>query len=139
MGGRKWTNHEIAIIVYFASRKIDHQSCSRLLNSKTAGRCGNPRTAYGVRTKLERIRETSGLWLQATGWNLDAVDRWLLTLEVPNLVASLNVSPEEVLMISPVSRFLRFRQVETRSKLTQSSNAYRSFWPQSYNQVFCIL
>lgn len=37
MGAQPCTNYEMAILIYFNARKVDHESCSRLLESRPLG------------------------------------------------------------------------------------------------------
>lgn len=64
---RRWTNPEIAIIVYFASRNAGHEECRKILNLKTAGHFEEPRTTLSIRNKLDDIRKIDSLWDEAEG------------------------------------------------------------------------
>ena len=104
MGGRPWAQDEIAIIVYFASRKVDHESCRRLLSHLAQSQ----RSAYAIRGKLDTVRDMDlGLWSQNAGWNVSAVDWWLLGLNVSNLTSILQIGLPELEMMSAVSDFAR--------------------------------
>ena len=64
---RRWTNPEIAIIVYFAFRNAGHEGCRKILNLKTAGQFEEPRTTLSIRNKLDDIRKIDSLWDEAEG------------------------------------------------------------------------
>lgn len=102
MVGRAWTDYELAIVVYFASRKADYEACSKILALKSAGQF-EARLTVSVRSKLDKIREMPNLWNTTNGWNLEAVDNWLISLNVPELRAAIAFSNEELSLISPVS------------------------------------
>ena len=63
---------------------------------------GEPRTLQSVRSKLDGIRKIDGLWNSANGWDIEAVDRWLLTLQVPNLEATVGFSYKELSFVPEV-------------------------------------
>lgn len=113
MGGRFWKDKEVAIIVYFASRRVDHDSCQRLLEFKTSTTSETSRTAYAIRAKLDSIKDKhAGLWSQDAGWNVDAVDNWLLGLRISNLAVCLSVGETELQLISLVSCSARLLKAE---------------------------
>ncbi len=71
MSASKWSKHEAAVVVYFASRNADHEACSKILGLK----CSAPRTAFAIRKKLAQIRaDNVSLWDQKSGWDRDKVD-----------------------------------------------------------------
>ena len=103
MTGQKWTDYELAIVVYFASRHASHKGCNKILHMKSGG---EPRTLQSVRSMLDGIRKIDGLWNSAKGWDIEAVDRWLLTLAVPNLEATVGFSYEELSFIPEVIYYI---------------------------------
>jgi len=102
---RRWTNPEIAIVVYFASRNAGHEGCRKILNLKTAGHFEESRTTLSIRNKLDDIRKIDSLWDEAEGWNIAAVDEWLVALGIENLQALVGVGYEELDQIPEVSSY----------------------------------
>lgn len=99
MTRQKWSNYEKAIVVYFASRHASHEGCSKILHHKSGG---EPRTIQSIRSKLDGIRKIGGLWDKNERWDIEAVDRWLLTLDVPDLQAALGFGYEELSFVPEV-------------------------------------
>ena len=100
-----WTNGETAVVVYFAFRGAGHAACSKIVSVTTE--LPN-RGVIGVRTKTRHIRSQHALSDGANGWNLVAVDRFLQSLEPPNLEAlceagqeELGLMPEVHVLLSP--------------------------------------
>ncbi len=102
---RRWTNSEIAIVVYFAFRNADHEECRKILNLKIARHFEKSRTTLSIRNKLDDIRKIESLWNEAEGWNIAAVDEWLVALDIENLQALVGVEHEELDQISKVSSY----------------------------------
>ena len=91
-----WQDRELAVVVYLASRNVSHSICSDILQKHE----GMTRTTQSIRSKLGEIRKREGLWDKATGWNIPAVDGWLITLQCTD-------SFEDLLELVPeVSRYL---------------------------------
>ena len=100
---RRWTGPEIVIVVYFASRNAGHEGCRKILNLKTAGQFEEPRTTLSIRNKLDDIRKIDDLWSETKGWNITAVDEWLVALDVENLHALVEAGYEELQLVPEVS------------------------------------
>lgn len=99
MAGAFWEDDETAIILYFVSRKVDHQGCCRILKLKT----GKDRSVAAVRCMLVRFhRPGLGLWSQAGGWNRAEVDRWLLEIGIPCLQALTYAGTDELEQVAVV-------------------------------------
>ena len=96
----KWTNEEIAVLVYFVSRKADHEACCNIIGWKCHVR--ELRTVDGVRNKLEDVRKHNGKLLDQGRWNCDEVDRWLVDLGLPNLDALVEVDVQELQAVAAV-------------------------------------
>ena len=99
MGSKQWAKNELFIIVYFASRNVDHQGCCKLLHEKTSDT--STRTLDALRSKLEQIRIINGLWSDSV-WNLTEVDKWLMNLGVGNHPTLMALNDREWAMIAPV-------------------------------------
>ena len=95
---QKWDNFSLAIVVFFASRNAGHEGCSKILHFKSGGK-GEPRSVQSIRGKLDGIRSIGGLWSGKEGWNIGAVDRWLVDLDVPSLRTILSCGLKEVSLI----------------------------------------
>lgn len=74
MAPQRWTPKEIALVVFYASRRVCHQACSDLLLSKLQA----TRDYTAVRSKLRSLRmKTPGLHDGTKTWCLSAVEAWL--------------------------------------------------------------
>lgn len=105
MGGRIWTEEEVVTMVYFASRKVDHEGVSKILTIKLSESTVEPRTVLAIRSKLDGIRGIEGLWSSKDGWNIHNVDQWLIGRNVPNLQTCISFGEAELAMVSDV-RFM---------------------------------
>ena len=99
MGGPAWSDHETAIVVYFASRHVSHEGCRKILALKCAGK----RTTVAIRNKLDGVRQIDGLWHERTGWDRNKVDKWLVGLGIHSLCTLVGAGFEELQMVAPVS------------------------------------
>ncbi len=63
---------------------------------------GELQTVQSVGSKLDGIRKIDGLWDSAKRWDIEAVDCWLLTLQVPNLEATVGSSYEELSFVPEI-------------------------------------
>ena len=98
MGGKSWTSEETIIVLFFASRGVDHEGCAKILQRKFDSK-GGPRSMIAVRTRLDEMKE--GLWEDGTGWAQHQVDNWISSqnADVRTLVSAGN---EEVACVTPV-------------------------------------
>ncbi|GFF96666.1 hypothetical protein IFM61392_10419 [Aspergillus lentulus] len=70
---RRWTNNELAIVLYFSSRRIGPKSVSLLLSRR-----GYHRTPVAVDRKVNQVvSDLPSLRISEVTWDIDAVDRWL--------------------------------------------------------------
>ena len=105
MGGKEWTKLETAIIMYFASRHVDHEGCSKILNHKHCpGKKDGERTTPAVRRKLDDLKAIDGVWRGGQGWNRTKVDEYIVSLGVSNLRAVTATGREELDMVAPVRK-----------------------------------
>jgi len=102
MSIRRWNDAETAVAVYFASRNAGHEACAKIIFHKTGGVNLEPRTSLSVRNKLHGIRMTGDLWRPQTGWNLEAVDDYLISLNVYDLKELVSAGEAELAMIPEV-------------------------------------
>lgn len=105
MSYRRWTNSEIAIVVYFAFRNANHEECRKILNLKIAEQFEKSWTTLSIRNKLDDIRKIDSLWNEAEEWNIAAVDEWLVALNIKNLQALLVTEYKELNQISKMSSY----------------------------------
>lgn len=112
MSIRRWNDAEIAVAIYFASRNTGHEACAKIISYKTGGVNQEPRTSLSVRNKLHGIRMTGDLWRPQTGWNLEAVDDYLISLNVYDLKELVSAGEAELAMIPEV----RFRSRVTSQR-----------------------
>lgn len=104
MEKQSWSSEELAVAVYFSSRKAGHEACARILARKLPSQHGIARTAQSVRSKLDKVRAIDGLWDDKVKWHLDAVDRWLVDdLDVGKLEMLVSLDQEELAMIPQAS------------------------------------
>jgi hypothetical protein len=69
----RWTNNELAIALYFSSRRIGPKSVSLLLDRR-----GYHRTPVAVDRKVNQIvSDFPSFLLTEDIWDIVAVDRWL--------------------------------------------------------------
>ena len=101
MGGKRWTNFETAVVVYFASRRVDHEGCHKILSIKGVGFGNPPRSVISVRNRLDEIRSRLPLWTEEGAWNVAEVDKWLKSLDI-NLAFAVFAGDAEISCIAPV-------------------------------------
>ena len=99
----KWSNEEIAVLVYFVSRKADHEACCNVIGLKCDVR--EVRTVDGIRNKLDDIRMHNRKLLDQGRWNCDEVDKWLVNLGLPNLDALIEVDVQELQVVAAVRSY----------------------------------
>jgi len=102
MDNSEWSNQETAVIVYFASRHVDHLGCSRILVRKTGGTLLMPRTAFDVEMRLNEVMWTHDLYNSNLRWDCLKVDAWLAAMGLCNLRALVEVRMEELQIVAPV-------------------------------------
>ena len=102
MSIRRWTDAEIAIAVYFASRNAGYKACAKIIFYKTERGNLESRTSLSVRNKLHGIRMTGDLWRLQTGWNLEAVDNYLISLNVYSLQNLVSAGEAKLVMIPEI-------------------------------------
>lgn len=70
---KRWTNNELAIVLYFSSRRIRSESVSLLLHRR-----GYNRTPIAAERKVDKIvSDCPSLRLFVEdSWDIDVVDRW---------------------------------------------------------------
>lgn len=100
----RWTNKELAIALYFSSRRIRSDSVSLLLD-----RWGYKHTPVAVDRKVNKIvRGCPSLLLCDYSWDIDAVDRWLDDMlgdtEIVNRLISF--TPEDAEIMAQVGHWL---------------------------------
>ena len=94
MPGSRWTNEEIAVIVYFRSRGISIVHCKDLLELKLPFQ--QHRTLDGVTLKLQVLSRDHQLSDQHTKqWFIDASDNYINSLGLSNLSELTQVGLQE--------------------------------------------
>jgi hypothetical protein len=100
---KRWTNDELAIVLYFSSRRIRSESVSLLLDRR-----GYNRTPVAIDRKVNKI--VSGcpsLLLYDYTWDIYAVDRWLDDMlgdpEIVNRLVSF--TPEDAEIVAQVGHW----------------------------------
>ena len=93
MVGLRWTTIEKAVILFYASRGVEHQACSEILDWK----CGTDRGLSSVRTQLAKLRtENPRLYNDnERTWNVNEVDIWIREQELPDMTSFLSFGADE--------------------------------------------
>jgi hypothetical protein len=74
MGGKTWTDEEMVLLIFFASRGLDDKSIQIRLFLR------NPtfdRTIIAVNTELKRIQQGWNFFGEQGEWDDDKVDAWI--------------------------------------------------------------
>lgn len=95
MARQRWTNQEIAVVIFYASRRVSHQACSDLVSLK----CGTTRTVTSVRSKVLSLRSEHPQLEKP--WRLEQVNVWLQGLQGVDLNL-LTFNDETIEIISQV-------------------------------------
>ena len=84
MTGAIWSNLEEAIVVYFASHGVQHETCKKLLNQRQGD--GQIRSTVAIGDKLRKIRQAKPALTTSNGdWDLQEVEAWIKQLELSDL------------------------------------------------------
>jgi hypothetical protein len=99
----RWSNIELAVIVFFASRGVKHEVCGELLKRRlpTASR-----NVTAVRGKLRSLREEHRMYDKDTKWDHEAVRKWTESLKLSEddlKTACLKIEKEDRDLIEMVS------------------------------------
>jgi hypothetical protein len=97
---KRWTKNELAVALYFSSRRIRPESVSLLLVRR-----GYKRTPIAVDRKVNKIiRGRPSLLLSDYSWDIDAIDRLLDDmLGDPEIVNRLiSFTPEDAEIVAQV-------------------------------------
>lgn len=113
MGGNKrWSKPELAVLFFFLSRGVRHKACAKIVSRK----CESNRTYVGVRSYLWKVKEPdtasvndedlSHLWDsddgQGDGLNIQRVDQWILSQQIPGIRTLISFDAEEEKMVDQV-------------------------------------
>lgn len=101
MPGALWGTDETVVLLYFRSRKVSHEACRKLIETK----CGTQRDLAGVRGKLASVRKASPeLWDANTQqWNMGLVDQWLLEQDAARIDYLISFGRDDQQLVSDVS------------------------------------
>ncbi|EAS29983.3 uncharacterized protein CIMG_08729 [Coccidioides immitis RS] len=113
MGGFEWTDDEVIVAVYFASRGVYQRVIADLLSRR--GFC---RTPNSVNNKLVKLKEKCPELGSSRHWNHLAVDSWLHGLLETSLVKAdiLEVTEEDLRIINQGYTFLLSKGGELKDK-----------------------
>lgn len=103
MGGPLWQDREMAIILYYASRGVDHEGCLQILRSKSSD--SQSRTAIGVKDKLSQLQSKYGLSDGDGRWDKAKVDQWLCVNGLMDTAILTVLSDRELDQIARVRTF----------------------------------
>ena len=104
MPGPRWTDSELAVVLFFRSRGASVKTCELLLIHKLPNYRPHARTTSAVFEKLNTARRTLGLLIPGTEeWDLTAVDLHLRKMQLPNLEALTKTQDYELNLMGEVS------------------------------------
>ena len=99
----RWTNDEVALIIFHRSRGISLAGCKALLQLKFPCLHETPRSIDAVSIKLQQLSHDPQLYNADTKqWFQVAVDAYIANLNTSDLDSIIHVGPEEEAVISAV-------------------------------------
>lgn len=102
----RWTDDEIAVIVYFRSRGFSIPECTELLEKR-----GKSRTVTAVAQKLVELSQAHSLSNEDREWSIENCDRYIGTLRVYDKSELLSLSEDERLLLEVPNNALYYSRL----------------------------
>ena len=106
--GETWTDDETLFLICFASRGVQAEVLTKIIERK----CNTFRSLPSVQNRIRYVRDRErkmghpDIWHPATGWFPERVDRWvgIYGQNMPQATALITLGQEELTLIAEVCR-----------------------------------
>jgi DNA-binding transcriptional MerR regulator len=130
----RWTEEELAIVLYFRARGVSVEGCKDILNYKDASSHGQPRTVNSVQNKLHDLAKDAKLFYNGE-WSIEGTNAFLSGLELPNLQSLVGLDDRILQMMGDVSTSLQ-RTLSSLLKADQKQSLFHERLQEEKDRCF---